>query len=87
MAAVTICSDFGAQKKKVSHSFHCFPTYLPWSDGITKLDMSLRKLRELVVDREAWRVAVHGVTKSYTRLSNWTDTGCWLNQSGGEEDM
>ena len=32
-AAVTICSDFGAQKIKVSHCFHCFPIYLPWSDG------------------------------------------------------
>ena len=34
MAAVTICSDIGAQEKKVSHWFHCFPIYLPWSDGI-----------------------------------------------------
>ena len=33
MAAITICSDFGAQKYKVSHCFHCFPIYLPWSDG------------------------------------------------------
>ena len=33
MAAVTICSDFGAQKNKVCHCFHCFPIYLPWSDG------------------------------------------------------
>ena len=33
MAAVTICSDFGAQENKVSHCFHCFPTYLQWSDG------------------------------------------------------
>ena len=33
MAAVTICSDFGAQKNKVWHCFHCFPIYLPWSDG------------------------------------------------------
>ena len=33
MAAVTICSDFGAQKNKVCHYFHCFPIYLPWSDG------------------------------------------------------
>ena len=34
LAAVTICTDFGAQKNKVSHCFHCFPTYLPQSDGI-----------------------------------------------------
>ena len=33
MAEVTICSDFGAQKYNVSHCFHCFPIYLPWSDG------------------------------------------------------
>jgi len=32
-AAVTICSDFGAQENKICHCFHCFPTYLPWSDG------------------------------------------------------
>ena len=34
MAAVTICSDFGAPKNKVCHCFHCFPIYLPWSDGM-----------------------------------------------------
>ena len=57
-----------------------------WLVGITDLmDMSLSKLQELVMDREAWCAAVHGITKSQTRLSDWTEVKVHMSFPGGSD--
>ena len=71
MAAVTICSDFGAPKNKVWHGFHCFPIYFPWSDGTGCHDLKFYEcwvLSQLFYSPFLPSSAIRVVSSAYLRL-------------------
>ena len=89
MAAIIICSDFGAQRKKVCHCFHCFPIYLPWSDGTRCHDLRFLKemeipdhltclLRNLYAGQEATVRTGHGTT-DWFQIGKAVHQGCILS--------
>ena len=74
-------SAFFMEKRKIFHylNFCCFPSML-FSFIIDLMDMSLSKLCEMVMDRKAWYAAVHGVTKSWTRLNDCIQLNWYINE-------
>ena len=89
MSAVTICSDFGAQKNKVWHCFHCFSIYFPWSDGTGCHDV-----RFLNVDREInceysleglmLKQKPHTLSTWCKQPTQWKRPWCWQRLRAGE---
>ena len=79
MAAVTICSDFGAQKNKVWHCFHCFPIYFPWSDGTRCHDLRFLnvELEANCAGQEATVRTGHGTTDCF-QIGKEVCQGCIL---------
>ena len=69
MAAITICSDFGAQEDKVCHCFHCFPIYLPWSDGTGCHDVSFYYL-------DIWKWRPEETAETFENTWIW-EVGHW----------
>ena len=85
MAAVTICSDFGVQKNKVCHCFHCFPIYLPWSDGLDAMILvfwMLNKVELKVKDLKTWYWYRNFIItpESISRKKVKGGMGNWINE-------
>ena len=76
MATVTICSDFGAKENKVCHYFHCFPIYLPWSDGTGCLDLHFLNVENTVKTKiSCLRETLEQIMFSLLSLSNTNNLG------------
>ena len=71
MAAVTVCSNFGAQENKICHCFHCFPIYLPWSDGTRCHDLSFLNIEFQACSTLSWASSSSAAAYSGKALCFW----------------